>query len=237
VSENGASKPFWPWVAAGLIIAAMVAVLVIWGRSLYELVADQGRIRTWVADLSPWGPVGIVALEMAQTLVAPIPGQAIEAVSGYLFGPWLGTLYAMAGIVAGSLLSFFLARRFGRPLLLRLTSPKAVDRLDDLAQRGGPLFFFLLWLFPFVPDDLACLAAGLTPMRTRQFLLLMALGRMPGIVISTWVGSNAARISPVWWGVLLACLTVAALALWRWGNKIQATMLDLLRRITDQLRR
>ncbi len=226
----------WVWVVVMLAIAGMVAVLAIYGRPLYEFVADQEQIRTWVGRFGAWGPAGIASLEMAQVLVAPIPGQAIEAVSGYLFGPWLGSLYAMAGIVAGSVLNFFLARRFGRPILIRLTSPNTMTRLDDLAQRGGALFFFLLWLFPFVPDDLACLAAGLTPMPARRFFLLMAFGRLPGIFVSTWIGSHAARISPVWWGVLLACLALAALAFWRWGERIQAAMLGFLRRLADALR-
>jgi uncharacterized membrane protein YdjX (TVP38/TMEM64 family) len=223
-------------LAIALILAAMVAVLTIWGRPLYELVADQDQLRAWVEQFGPWGPVSITALEMAQTLVAPIPGQAIEAASGYLFGPWLGTLYAMAGITAGSLLNFFLARRFGRPLLIRLTNTETVARLDDLAERGGSLFFFLLWLFPLVPDDLACLASGLTPMPASRFLVLMILGRFPGILVSTWLGANAAQISPTWWIVLLICLTLVALAFWRWGQQIQATMLHFLDQLAGRLK-
>jgi uncharacterized membrane protein YdjX (TVP38/TMEM64 family) len=198
-------------------------------------VQDQERVRTWVAQFGPWGPVAIAGLEMAQALVAPIPGQAIEAVSGYLYGPWLGALYAMAGITTGSLLNFLLARRLGRSLLLKLTNPETVTQLDDLANRGGDIFFFLIWLFPLVPDDLACLAAGLTPMTIRRFLLLMALGRFPGIFVSTWIGSSAAEISPGWWIAILSGLALAAVIAWRWGGAIQATAMRLLQQIADRL--
>lgn len=226
----------WALLAAAVSLAAMVAVLIIWGRPLYDLVADQDRLRTWVEQFGPWGPASITALEIGQTLLAPIPGQAIEAASGYLFGPWLGTLYAMAGITVGSILNFALARRFGRPLLIRLTSAETIARLDDLAERGGSLFFFLLWLFPLVPDDLACLASGLTPMPASRFLILMILGRFPGILISTWLGASAAQISPTWWVVLLICLTLATLALWRWGKQVQAAMLHFLGQLAGRLR-
>ena len=124
----------------------------------------------------------------------------------------------MIGIALGSLLGFVLARRFGRPLLTRFVGPQAVARLDDLVERGGAYFFFLLWLLPFVPDDLVCLAAGLTPMSTRQFLLLMVVGRTPGILVATWLGANAAQVSPAWWGVGLGGLVVVAFVLWRWGE-------------------
>jgi uncharacterized membrane protein YdjX (TVP38/TMEM64 family) len=224
------------WAAAGLALAGLALGLAIWGESLYRFVADQQRIQEWVRGLGAGAPLAVVALEIAQVLLAPIPGQAIDAVSGYLFGIWLGTLYAALGIAAGSLLNFFLARRFGRPLVARLLKPEMLDRLDDLARRGGALFFFLIWLFPFVPDDLACLACGLTPMPVRQFLVLMIAGRVPGIVVSTWIGARASAISPLWWGILLAAMTLGALAVWHWGEQIQGLLLRLIGRLSNNRR-
>jgi uncharacterized membrane protein YdjX (TVP38/TMEM64 family) len=235
---SDARKPvgWWVWLVIGLILASLGVVLVLWGRPLYEFLADQQRLRGWVSGFGPWGPVALIALEVAQTLLAPIPGQAIEAAGGYLFGPWRGTLYAMLGIGTGSLLGFFLVRRFGRPWVVRLVDPQTLTRFDDLARQGGALFFFLVWLFPFVPDDLACLAAGLTPMSTRRFLLLMLLGRLPGIFVATWVGANVVRISPLWWGILLVPATIAALVLWRWGEQLQGAMLRFLEKLAGRSR-
>lgn len=232
MSEQRSRAGWRTWVAVGSVLVIVVSALLVWGRPLYEFLADQDGIRSWVERFGPWGPVAIAILEVAQAVVAPFPGQAIELVGGFLFGPWLGTLYAMAGIVVGSLLSFILARRFGRPLAIRLVGQKAVARLDDLSRRGGALFFFLLWLLPFVPDDLACLAAGLTPMPIRQFLVLMALGRTPGIFVATLVGASAGGIPPTWWVVLLCFLVLISIALWKWGPIIQETMMSLLTRLS-----
>lgn len=223
---------WWPWLVAGLLLAATILALVLWGPAVYAFLADRERVRGWVEGFGGWAPAIIFGLELAQVLLAPIPGQAIEAASGYLFGPWLGVLYPFAGLVAGSLLAFWLARRFGRPLAVRLAGQDAVVRLDDLAERGGSLFLFLIWLFPFVPDDLACLAAGLTPMSTGRFLLLMVTGRLPGIVFSVWVGANLASIGLVWWMVLFVGLALAALLLWRKGEEVQQAMLRLIRRLS-----
>jgi uncharacterized membrane protein YdjX (TVP38/TMEM64 family) len=229
--------PSWPvWLAAGLVLAGLVGVLVVWGSPLYEMLADQRRIQAWIQTWGAAGPLAIALLEIAQVLLAPIPGQAIDAVSGYLFGIWLGTLYAALGIAAGSLLNFALARRFGRPVLARLLKPGTLRRLDDLARRGGALFFFLIWLLPLVPDDLACLASGLTPMPVSQFLILMIIGRVPGILVSTWLGANATKLSPVWWGILLATMAVGAVIVWRWGERIQGFLLSVIERTTSRPR-
>jgi uncharacterized membrane protein YdjX (TVP38/TMEM64 family) len=232
MSEGRAPLRWWAWLALALVLAALMAVLLAWWRPLYDFVADQEQIRAWVEQLGAWGPVAIVALETAQALLAPIPGQAIEAVSGYLYGPWLGLLFPMIGMVIGSTTIFLLARRFGRPLVIRLIGRMSMDRLDDLVRRGGAPFFFLIWLLPFAPDDLACVAAGLTPMPTRQFLFLMIVGRMPGVAVSVWVGANAAQIQPVWWAILLACIAVAALVFWRKGEQIQEAVLSFIERLS-----
>jgi len=174
---------------------------------------------------------------MVQTLAGPVPGTAIEAASGFLFGPWWGTLYAMTGIVAGALIAFFLARRFGRPLIQRFVRRQDVERLDHLLERGGSMLFFLLWLFPLVPDDLVCLAAGLMGMPPRRFLLLMALGRLPGIFFSVWLGATATRLDPAWWLVGLVALALLALAAWRWGARLQSALLSLANRLNALLGR
>jgi uncharacterized membrane protein YdjX (TVP38/TMEM64 family) len=110
-------------------------------------------------------------------------------------------------------------------------------RLDDLVGRGGAPFFFLIWLFPFTPDDLACLAAGLTPMSLRQFLILMILGRLPGAFVPVWMGANAAQIKPLWWGIVLVAIAVLALILWRWGEQIQKSVLRFAERLGSRLNR
>lgn len=227
MSERGRSAGWPTWLAVGTIMAGLAVVLLIGGRPVYGFLSNQAQVRAWVAKLGPWGPGAVVFLEITQAVLGPIPGTAIEAASGYLFGPWPGALYALLGIVLGSAISFGLARQVGRPLLLRWLSPRQVARLDDLTRRGGALFFFLIWLFPFVPDDLACLAAGLTPMSPRQFLLLMIAGRTPGILVATWLGATAPRLGPAWWPIMLAAVTLAAVVAWRWGEQIQDRLLSL----------
>lgn len=231
MSEKQRQTTWWVWLIIGLVLAVLVVALVIWWQPIFGFVADQEQIRAWVARLGAWAPIAIILLSMIQALLAPIPGQAIEAVSGYLYGPWWGTLFPMLGMVIGSSITFLLARRFGRPLVIRLVGKQSMAPLDGLVRRGGALFFFLVWLLPFAPDDLACVAAGLTPMPFRQFLILMTLGRLPGVFVSVLVGANVAQIDPLWWGILLAAIAAAALILWRWGERIQESVLHFIERL------
>jgi uncharacterized membrane protein YdjX (TVP38/TMEM64 family) len=235
MAEGKAPVRGWVWLIIGVTLVALTAALVVWWHPIYAFLADPQQVRTWIETLGLWGPLVIAFLQMSQALLAPVPGQAIGAVSGYLYGPWLGTVYSMIGLALGSLILFFLARRFGRPLAIRLIGRSSMARLDDLVDRGGALLFFLLWLFPFTPDDLVCLAAGLTSMPSRRFILLMLLGRLPGLFVSVWVGANVARIAPIWWAVLFVGIAIVAIVLWRWGQRIQESVLRLVEWGTNRL--
>jgi uncharacterized membrane protein YdjX (TVP38/TMEM64 family) len=237
VSEDRVKVRWWVWLIIGAVLIAVIGAVIYWWQPLYDFVSDREQVRSWIEGLGAWGPIAIVFLEMIQALLAPIPGQAIEAVSGYLYGPWLGTLYPMIGMAIGSFITFSLARRFGRPLVVKLIGQQSMARLDDLERRGGAPFFFLIWLLPFAPDDLACVAAGLTPMPAGQFMVLMILGRLPGVFVSVWVGANVAQIELVWWVVLFGAIAIAALVLWRWGDQIQEAVLGFIERLSNRFRR
>jgi uncharacterized membrane protein YdjX (TVP38/TMEM64 family) len=236
VSEQRRPISGWVWLLAGVLLAALAVAVAHWWAPLSAWFPRQEEVAAWVERLGAWGPLAIVLLELTQALLAPIPGQAIEAVSGYLYGPWLGALFPLIGMALGSFLLFLLARRFGRPLVVKLVGRESMGRLDDLVRRGGAPFFFLIWLLPFAPDDLACAAAGLTAMPPRQFLILMLLGRLPGVCMSVWVGANVARIDPVWWAVLLAGMALAALVVWRKGAQIQEAILALIERLSARFK-
>ncbi|RLC99979.1 MAG: TVP38/TMEM64 family protein [Chloroflexi bacterium] len=193
---------------AGLIVA-LGAALWIWREPLWALF-DQDRLREWVTGFGSWGVLVSIALNVAQVLLAPLPGQFVGLLNGYLYGLWLGTFYSMAGLLLGSALAMGLARRFGRPLVERLVNPDQLARWDRLADRQGPFFFFLVFLFPFLPDDLVCFLIGLSPLSIPAMLALAAFGRLPGVFVSCWMGAYATQLP--WWAWIPLSGGAAALA-------------------------
>lgn len=192
---------------------------------------DPDRVRAAVIGWGQWGALALISLQVAQTLLAPIPGQALSLVGGYLYGPWLGTLVNMTGMLIGSGMAMGLARRFGRPLVQRWVSAAWLLRLDELARRRGATVFFLVFLFPFLPDDAACFVAGLSPLPLRELLLLALLGRLPGIFILNWLGAHATNLNAYQWMIIFLAMTPIALAFWHWQDRIEYALLKLLDRL------
>ena len=52
--------------------------------------------------------------QILQIIIAAIPGQALQIVAGYFFGFFRGLLWSVAGVLAGTVITFYLARLLGQ---------------------------------------------------------------------------------------------------------------------------
>jgi uncharacterized membrane protein YdjX (TVP38/TMEM64 family) len=214
-----------------LIIIALVTPLILF-REQIAAFANRETILGTVKMAGPWGPVILIGLIILQTIVAPIPGQVLGLAAGYLYGFWGGLLYGWLGTVTGSVLAMCIARFAGRPLVARLVRPDVLERLDRFAAGRGLLFFFLVFLIPGLPDDVFCFVAGLTRLPILALVALVAVARVPGIAASIWLGASAERMSWPVWAVLGGLAAVVALVACRFGDRLEAKLLELVKRST-----
>jgi uncharacterized membrane protein YdjX (TVP38/TMEM64 family) len=214
-----------------LLLAAIAVPVVVWRREIWQLFSSTGGLRDWVASTGALAPLVFVAVQALQVIVFIIPGEVPQIAGGYLFGPWLGTLLSLCGILIGSTVDFYLARFAGKPFVKALFPAAQVDRLELLlGSRGARVAFFLLFLIPGIPKDVLCYAAGLSPMRFPFFAGASMIGRLPGIVGSALIGdAAAARRWPLVVG-LGAGAVVLFVAGWLLRERIQGWIERLARR-------
>jgi uncharacterized membrane protein YdjX (TVP38/TMEM64 family) len=218
---------------ASIVMLVIVAAgtLWYWREPMWAFFSSPERVREWVASFGPWGPLVSIGINAAQVLLAPIPGQFVGLANGYLYGVWPGTLYSCIGLLLGTTLAMVLGRRFGRPLVERLVSPNTLARWDRIADQQGPLFFFLVFLLPLLPDDVACFLIGLSPLSIPRMLLLIMPARLPGVFVSCWLGAYATGL-PWWaWIPLGGGATGLAWAFWHFQTQLENLMVRLIRRM------
>ena len=176
-----------------LIIAASVAVVLIFRRQLWEVFSTPERIEAAVEELGVIAPLGFILLQFVQVVIFIIPGEVPQIAGGYLFGIWKGLLYSVLGIAAGSTFNFYAARIFGVPFVKNLFAEKQIKKFDSITHSPrAQIAFFLLFVIPGIPKDVLCYVAGLSPLRFGAFLLISTVGRLPGIIGSAAMGDAAA---------------------------------------------
>ncbi len=222
------------WLLVLLIGSVLLAT--VWRKPILSLFGDSARLAAFVQKLGPAGPLAIIALQMAQVIVSPIPGQVVGLASGYLYGSWLGTLYSMIGLMLGTAVAVWLARRWGRPLVERLVGPDTLARVDRFAARLGAPLLFLVFLVPFLPDDAILLVAGLGDVPLPGILFAALVGRLPGVLVSAWLGQGATELTPLQWAVVAAVTILVAAPVYYFRGRIERTAWSLLERISRRRR-
>ena len=213
------------------LITALTAVAWQWVFPGLSLLRDRAGLQTWLASFGAGAPLVAIALNAAQVIAAPIPGQVIGLANGYLFGVWLGTAYSFIGVMLGTGVVLALARRWGRPLAARLVPPTQLEKLDRLVALRGEMFFFLIFLLPFLPDDLTCFAIGLTDLPLARMMVLVAIGRLPGLIAASWFGAHATDVPLTGWIILIIGASGLGLAYLRWRDVIEARLMSWIERV------
>lgn len=198
-----------------LLVLAALAVITTLGlvTALPELT-DSTWVRGRIVAFGPLAPLALIGIQTIQVVVAPIPGQLLGGVGGYVFGFVPGTLYTLTGVLLGSAVVFALTRRFGRPYAERVVDPDALERWDEFVEGTGIYGLFALFLLPMFPDDLLCFVAGFSGLRLRTFLALVLAGRGPAFVVVSYAGTqlSAGRIEEFL--IIVSTLVVFSLALY-----------------------
>lgn len=205
-----------------------------WRGGLFAIFSRREDLARLVQDLGPWGPVAIVGFQVAQVLLAPVPGQITSIVAGYFYGVLWGTVLCMVGLVLGTAIAMGLARRYGRPLVERLVPAEALARLDRTLERRGPLALFLIFLLPFLPDDITAFVAGLSPLRLSQLLLLATVGRAPGVIVGVLLGAYAGELTPGQIALVVAASLVLLALFWRFHDALERAMFRLVDRVSGR---
>lgn len=150
---------------------------------------DYEKVRAWASESGLKGKVIYTFLVALQVIVAIIPGGPMEIGAGYAYGPLLGTVLSLVGIVLGSILVYLLVKRFGRPFVCLFISEEKLDSLNLLKNtKRLNHIVFIVFLIPGTPKDLLTYAIGLTNMPLSTWLVLTTLARTPATFVSTYAG-------------------------------------------------
>lgn len=183
---------------AGLVVAGAIALIVAltlaWQFTGLKEFAQPDRIRELLQGVEgePLALPVVVALFLLGGAVA-FPVTILILATAAVFGPWLGMLYATAGVAASAGLMFVVGARFGQEVPKRLLG-KRWDKIRDRLQRRGLLAMVAMRVVPVAPFSLINLAAGAASIRFVDFVLGTLIGMGPGLAAIALMGDQIARV-------------------------------------------
>lgn len=136
-------------------------------------------LRAYVDSFGIWGPLILALIQMLQVILPVLPGFMGCIVGAALFGAAGGFWVNYIGISAGSIIAYWLAKRYGVQLVNKMMPMKKYEKYIDRINRSKsyPVVLFLSILLPLAPDDFLCYFSGLINMSSRRFVTIIILGK------------------------------------------------------------
>ena len=166
----------------GIIGSAMITLGLIVALNLIGL----DKIRQFVAEAGPLAPLVYIGIKILTFVVAPLSAGPLQLSAGVLFGLIPGALHTLIGETIGGSINFWLARRFGRPVVERLVGQDDMPRVDKFVSQivdWKTLVYARLFLFSIY--DFISYAVGFARVRFRTYLIIsLIVGMVPSFIAS-----------------------------------------------------
>lgn len=143
-----------------------------------------------IALVETYGKIGLAAVMVVQTIIAPIPSEALLMFAGAIGMDIFDVLiFGGSGLVIGSVIAFFIARRGGRPVVVKIIGEKWTDSVDAWVSKNGTKAILFTRLVPVIPFDLISYVSGVTSIRFRDYFVATVVGAIPRCLFLAYAGS------------------------------------------------
>jgi len=221
-SSSNRYKFFFIFILCIALLLGYFYRVQLWGKitHYYLLFTNKDQIETFITSFGSGAPLVFILIQILQVLFAPIPGEATGFIGGYIFGASKGFLYSSLGLTAGSWIIFVIGRLLGKRYVRKLIPIKQLNRFDLLVKRQGVVVLFLFFLIPGFPKDYLCFFLGLSDLPKKVFIVITAIGRMPGTYMLSLQGAFLYEQMYGLFALILGLCVLVALFAYRYRERL-----------------
>ncbi|WCT56726.1 TVP38/TMEM64 family protein [Paenibacillus kyungheensis] len=152
---------------------------------------QEGDINHLMDQYRALGPWFSILLAFLISFIPLLPIIVVIGLNVAAFGLWWSVLYSWIGIMSGAILMFWLVRKLSHYKYIdRFSHNKAVQKSIRWMKNNGFMYIFMFSLLPFGPFTLLHVAAGLSGIKFRSFVIAAGLGRGMMIFIISFIGAD-----------------------------------------------
>ncbi len=151
--------------------------------------------------------VAMILLIIVQIICAFLPGEPLELASGYIFGSLWGTVVCLIGSAIGTILVYFIVKKFGHKIIECMFDKSKIEEVEKLLSTKKSIFFiFIIFLIPGTPKDIITYVASLAKIKLTAWVAITTIGRIPSIITSTYL-SHSIKHGNYTGAVIILCIT------------------------------
>lgn len=144
-------------------------------------------VQIFIEDAGIYAPIIFSIVYIITLVLAPLTGFPLWITGIGVFGVMYTVLLTYGLSLVAAILNFYIARKFGRPVLKHLVSEKGVAKVDSLALHFGVEALILARLFQVFLFEWISYAAGLTKIEFRKYFIITVVASIPSNIILFFV--------------------------------------------------
>ncbi len=190
-------------IAGVILIAVIIAAIPFMGdiQRLWHVLDDVENVKRIVLSYGSYSFLVFILIQVIQIVVFIIPGEIVQIAGGYIFGPLLAFILCMTGSIIGSLITFSIGRKLGKPFVKKIASEKThwiINKLESSKHKKNgkenhnkpATIMFILYVIPGLPKDVLGYISGVSDLTLKEFLVISTVGRIPGVFMSCFFGNQ-----------------------------------------------
>ncbi|MCI9009676.1 MAG: TVP38/TMEM64 family protein [Clostridia bacterium] len=184
-----------------------VCFFVLLKTGFMEIFQDEGSFEAYLEKSGNFMTVLFILLQFLQVVILPIPSTVTVVAGSAIFGPLMGSIYSLTGIVIGSLVAFLIGRYAGYRVVAWMIGKETLDKWLKKIKGKDRIFLSAMFLLPVFPDDILCFIAGISSMSVWYFFAVILISR----VLAIFTTSYSITLIPLntWWGLLIWGILIA----------------------------
>ncbi len=232
----------WVISISVLLAFASICYYVVLKYNLVSKFDSTEKVEAFLSKYGAYAGIIFIVVQFLQVTIVPLPAAVTTLAGVALFGFWPTFFYSVIGMMIGSMLAFYLGRKFGVKLIIWLFGKNAYNKYVKFTQGKDKVVLTLMFLFPFFPDDLLCIVAGITDMKYWQFFVIMLITRPLNILIMEGALKGFTSIPltgygiPIWIAIIAVALVAVVLA-FKYSGKLESALMKLFDKISSKIKR
>lgn len=195
----------------GKIIEIVWFVLIL-GILIFSMVLIRGeQLEERIESYGIFAPLIIIILKMSTLIFAPLGGSPLYFMAGAFYGTLNGFIIVMIGDILGSIVCFFLARKYGNKVVRKLAGEKYYEKIQKVISLLSNTKSFIKARIGFMTmADIVAYAAGLSKINFWLFIFIHSLLFIPINLLYVYMGSRLVDLSAKYLFILPATTFILA---------------------------
>lgn len=181
------------WIRVLVLLGFFGLLALVWQLTPLKELLDFHRIAAWIEPYrTAWYALPIVVVAFVVLGILMVPVLLLMLATGVAFGPWLGSLYALAGSITSACAGFAIGRAAGLHRVEQIAGPR-VRKFTHKIEKNGILSVYVIRKIP-MPFLLVNVAMGASKIKFRDFFLGTLLGMGPIVIALAGFGYQLSQV-------------------------------------------